>query len=142
LSEIGPFQGQHRWLSNFWSAETTYEGARYPTSEHAYQAAKTTDLELRQQLAALKSPADAKRFARRMKLRSDWEEIKDQVMLDCLRSKFQNKTLAAKLIATGNAELVEHNTWGDQYWGVANGSGRNQLGKTLMQVRGELIERV
>lgn len=142
MNEIGPFQGKYRWLSNFWSAQTEFEGDVYPTSEHAYQAAKTTDPEHRKYIAELVSPAEAKRYARRMPLRADWEEIKDRVMLSCLRSKFRNATLANKLIATGDARLVEYNTWGDQYWGVANGSGRNQLGETLMQVRGELIGRI
>jgi len=56
-----------------------------------------------------------------------------------VRAKFeQNPDLAAKLIATGDEELVEGNTWGDTYWGVCRGVGQNKLGKILMNVRQEL----
>jgi predicted NAD-dependent protein-ADP-ribosyltransferase YbiA (DUF1768 family) len=51
--------------------------------------------------------------------------------------KFQNPELKAKLIATGDAQLVEGNTWGDLFWGVDTtmGVGSNQLGKLLMGIR-------
>ena len=44
---------------------------------------------------------------------------------------------------TGDAELIEGNTWHDNYWGVCscskcNGRGKNRLGKLLMKVREEL----
>ena len=32
------FQGEFRFLSNFWPAEITYENIVYPTTENAYQA--------------------------------------------------------------------------------------------------------
>ena len=50
----------------------------------------------------------------------------------------QNPGLLDKLLATGDAELVEGNTWGDQVWGVCDGVGENHLGKTLMRIRSEL----
>jgi hypothetical protein len=47
--------------------------------------------------------------------------------------------LRQKLLATGDAELFEGNTWGNRTWGCVqvNGQwvGKNQLGKLLMQVR-------
>ena len=46
--------------------------------------------------------------------------------------------LAQKLIETGNAKLVEGNCWGDKFWGVCKGEGKNNLGLILMKVRGEL----
>lgn len=68
------------------------------------------------------------------------EDIKLQVMEKALRLKFQNPELRKKLIATGDKELVEGNPWGDRYWGVCNGSGKNKLGKLLMKIRKELQE--
>ena len=44
----------------------------------------------------------------------------------------------AKLLATGDAQLEEGNTWGDRIWGVYQGQGDNRLGKILMKVREEL----
>lgn len=38
---ISEFQGQYRFLSNFWPAVVQLDGIYYPTVEHAYQAAKT-----------------------------------------------------------------------------------------------------
>ncbi len=137
-SAIVEFSGANRFLSNFWPAPLDYDGIRYPTAEHAYQAAKTLDLEARARIAALPTAADAKREGKKVEMRPDWDQVKDQVMLDIVRAKFQqNPELAAKLRATGSVDLVEGNTWGDTYWGVSGGVGRNQLGKTLMTVRGE-----
>ena len=59
-------------------------------------------------------------------------------MLTGLRYKFSNPDLKEKLLATGNEELVEGNWWGDQYWGICDGIGKNKLGKLLMKVRKEL----
>lgn len=138
--KITSFSGPHRWLSNFWPAPVRMSGVVYPTVEHAYQAAKTTDPSLRQQIAAVRSPAEAKRLGRRLPLRPDWEQIKQPVMLACLRAKFRHPELHARLLATGDALLVEGNAWGDRYWGVCRGIGQNHLGRLLMQVRNELRE--
>ena len=84
-------------------------------------------------------PSSAKRKGRRVKLRNDWEEVKDQIMYEIVLNKFsQNEELRKKLIATGDEYLEEGNTWYDTYWGVCNGKGKNKLGKILMQVREEL----
>ena len=60
-------------------------------------------------------------------------------MKKILYSKFaQNPYLAYGLLATGNEELIEGNTWGDKIWGQVNGEGQNLLGKILMEVREEI----
>ena len=59
-------------------------------------------------------------------------------MRDVLRLKFADEVMAAKLLATGDAELVEGNTWGDRFWGVSGGNGLNWLGRLLMEVRSDL----
>lgn len=65
--------------------------------------------------------------------------MRDGVMLQLLRQKFLgDEELRRKLLRTGDAMLVEGNYWGDTYWGVCFGSGKNMLGKLLMQVREEL----
>ena len=88
----------------------------------------------------MRTAADAKYFGRRVNLREAWEQIKDAVMLECLRSKFSNKELKEKLLSTQSRMLVEGNTHGDKFWGTVNGEGKNMLGKLLMQVRKELFE--
>lgn len=59
-------------------------------------------------------------------------------MEDLLRQKFSKTPLRRLLLATGEAELIEGNTWGDTYWGVCHGVGQNHLGCLLMKIRGEL----
>lgn len=140
MDRISGFFGAYRFLSNFYPATLTYEGIEYPTSEHAYQAAKTLDIRKRKEVAALSSPGKAKRAGKSLILASIWNEKKEGVMLEVLRCKFQqNKDLATLLMNTGNAYLEELNTWGDTYWGVTpSGEGKNTLGVLLMKVRDEL----
>jgi len=53
----------------------------------------------------------------------------------CLAKFSQHQDLKQLLLDTGEAEIVEH-TKNDNYWGDGgDGTGRNQLGKTLMRVR-------
>jgi ribA/ribD-fused uncharacterized protein len=136
---IKAFVGDYRFLSNFYPAPITYKGIDYPTTEHAYQAQKSTKNSDKLTIAATATPAKAKVAARMLKRRSNWDKIKVEVMLDVLRLKFEpGSDLAKKLLATNNAKLYEGNTWGDIFWGVYEGKGENKLGKLLMQVRKEL----
>lgn len=134
---IDRFDGtKHRFLSNFFMAPVTYEGILYPSTEHAFQAAKSLDPKVRQRVANLPTPGQAKRAGRQISIRPDWEQVKYDVMSEIVLEKFlTHSDLRQKLIDTGDEELVEGNTWGDQYWGVCNGVGLNNLGKILMQVR-------
>lgn len=134
---ITSFSNPYRWLSNFWEVRIDYEGLTYPSTEHAYQAAKTLDMETRRTFTS-GTAGDAKRRGRGLDIRADWEEVKVQVMLDLLRLKFARPSLAKLLLGTGERELVEGNSWGDEFWGVCRGRGLNMLGRLLMQVRAEL----
>jgi ribA/ribD-fused uncharacterized protein len=139
-ARIAEFQGEYRFLSNFWPAEVVYEGITYPTAEHAYQAAKTLDVNERKRIAALPTPAEAKAAGRALKLREDWERGgKFEVMEQVVRYKFtHHPELREKLLATADAVLEEGNTWGDTIWGVYQGKGQNRLGKLLMKIRDEI----
>lgn len=111
------------------------------TVEHGYQAYKARDISDATAILAAKTPGEAKRLGRRVALRSGWDECKEEVMLRLLRAKFgQNERVREKLKATANRILIEGNGWGDRYWGVCNGRGRNRLGVLLMQVRLEIQE--
>lgn len=141
-SIIDTFSNRYRWLSNFWPAPVRLTDVSYPTVEHAYQAAKTTDITLRAQIAVCPRPGGAKRLGRHLPLRPHWGGMRLAVMLDLLRQKFAPGTdLADKLVATKTATLIEGNTWGDRFWGVdaVEQLGENHLGLLLMRVRGELM---
>jgi ribA/ribD-fused uncharacterized protein len=138
-AKIDSFEGEYRFLSNFWPAKVVFEGVTYPSVEHAYQSAKTEDIDDRKNIAAIPDAADAKRLGRELKLRPDWEKVKLTVMETCVRYKFTNNPeMRTKLLSTGELYLEEGNTWNDRYWGVCEGEGENHLGKILMKVRAEL----
>lgn len=127
------FDGAYRFLSNFYA--DPHGG---PTVEHMFQAAKTFDNAEALAILEAETPGQAKRMGRKVQLRADWDRVKDSIMLDLLRRKFSIEPLRSRLLNTRDAELIEGNTWGDTYWGVCNGRGKNMLGKLLMQVRDEL----
>jgi ribA/ribD-fused uncharacterized protein len=80
-------------------------------------------------------------MTRKVALRSDWDEIKDDLMTQAVRKKVATHTDVRKLLLeTGNASIVE-NAPMDYYWGGGfDGTGLNKLGKILMKVRSELKE--
>jgi ribA/ribD-fused uncharacterized protein len=133
---INAFTCGNRFLSNFYPSEVEYDGVSYPTIEHAFQAAKSTDPLVREMVRAAGSPAEAKKRGRQLTLRADWDACRIDVMRELLAYKFApGSHLADRLIATGNQELVEGNWWGDRFWGVCEGRGENHLGKLLMEIR-------
>ena len=136
---INSFKNEYRFLSNFAFALVEFDGCLYPTVEHAYQAAKTENMEDRRVMCGLHTPGDAKRFGKFLKIRDDWESVKLGIMEELVRCKFFNDSrLAQMLLLTGDAELIEGNYWGDVFWGVCRGRGNNHLGRILMKVRKEL----
>ena len=132
---INDFRGEYAFLSNFYWFEL--EGYGLTTVEHEFQARKTEDLLWASKIRGAESPATAKRLGRQAPMRPHWDELKDGVMLALVRMKFRTPELREKLLATGDAKLVEGNWWHDEYWGVDHrtGAGQNRLGKTLMGVR-------
>lgn len=139
---INAFEGKHAFLSNFFRHVTkiNYEYENWVTAEHAFQAAKSFSPKDKLAIFECKTPADAKKRGRRVKLRIGWEDSKRGVMLKIIQAKFKNPQLRGLLLATGDAQLIEGNTWGDRYWGVCDGEGENVLGQILMQVREECKE--
>jgi ribA/ribD-fused uncharacterized protein len=140
---INRFNNENKFLSNFQASTFFYKGKKYASVEHAYQALKTLDPDEHEKVRNAVSPSQAKKFGKSLTLREDWDLVKSTIMLELLRLKFQNPFLRMKLIATGNAILIEGVTWHDTFWGVCNcpkhnGEGQNVLGKLLMQVREEV----
>lgn len=150
----------YNFLSNFFYSPYKHNGVQFNYVENGFQSEKNPEV-LRNRLSAYPtneagdlltplSPDEAKREGRRCKLfsKEEWDKKKNAVMLEHVRLKFQqNPDLARRLIATGNALLVEGNDWHDNYWGDCHCDkcrdipGRNQLGRILMFVREELKKR-
>lgn len=146
---ITRFSGAHAFLSNFFVAPilfTLHNGQRtllVSTVEHAYQASKTTDPAKQLWIASAPTPAAAKsRGGSIPDLLPDWDNVRDGYMRFFLGQKFSLPHLLPALLATGDAVLIEGNTWGDRYWGcvynAGHWDGQNRLGKLLMALRDEL----
>lgn len=140
MPNIHEFQGEHRWLSNFWPCNVVFDGLVYPTVEHAYQAAKTNDPRIRDYIARLPTPGQAKKFGRTIDISPGWRERRINVMSELIHYKFSdaNPELMDKLINTGTCHIEEGNTWGDRFWGVCGGKGQNRLGAIIMHKRYEI----
>lgn len=133
---INSFSGKYAFLSNFYPSSIPYENLEYPTVEHAYQAAKSLTPKVRELIRDQLTPGKAKKLGQSIIIDPNWELHKVSTMAHLVEMKFAiHRDLRAKLIETGDAELVEGNTWGDKFWGVCDGEGRNELGKILMKLR-------
>jgi len=136
---IDDFNGQYSFLSNFYPCYIEYREEFWPTTEHAFQAAKAVRPADAARIRHAGTPGIAKRMGRSVLLRPDWERIKDQIMLEVCMAKFTKSDMAPRLLETHPAILVEGNSWGDRYWGVdRQGQGQNKLGLILMAIREEL----
>ena len=102
MKTVDRFRDEFRFLSNFYPAPFKTEDAReWPTSEHAFQAAKTRSLTDQETIRRMATPGKAKRAGRRIEIRTDWERIKLRTMFRLLTLKFQqNPDLARKLRET------------------------------------------
>lgn len=131
---------EHGYLSNFSPHGFAIDGVYWPTVEHYFQAQKAAGTEHEERIRRAYTPKDAKRFGRSVPLRSDWEQVKEDVMRRAVEAKFSaHDELAARLVATGDEELIEAAP-GDFYWGAGgDGSGQNKLGRILMAVRSVLL---
>jgi ribA/ribD-fused uncharacterized protein len=135
------------------------------SGEHMFQSFKASIDADHDMINRASTPGEAKANGRHyLHLRMDWERVKFDVMRLVLRTKFQEgREEAALLLATGDALLIEGNTWGDRVWGVdlkaarkamenmgegprwepgegwEAAPGRNWLGVLLMARRAELL---
>lgn len=138
-TEIKGFFEAYRYLSNFHPTPVVLFGLVFSSSEAAFMAAKCEDPDERKLFVGI-AAKDAKLLGRKVKLKSNWEEIKEYVMFEVNWQKYYyNKELGRKLIATGDRYLEETNWWGDKFWGVSDGEGNNKLGQILMDIRGALV---
>lgn len=121
-----------------WSAEV--QGS-YPTVEHFYQASKALDPVSHKAIANELNTWSAKRMGNAVELRQDWEAVKYEVMMAGLRVKFDYDPFRKALLATGDVNIAEDSPT-DFIWGIRDGkgglTGRNLLGKALMELRTEI----
>lgn len=132
-------------FSNFSAHGIELKGIWWPTSEHYFQAQKFAGTPHEEQVQRAKTPKQAAEMGRDRSrpLRADWEQVKDDVMREAVLAKFvRHHDIQQILLSTGDEELIEATT-NDYYWGCGtNKTGKNMLGKILMEVRSEIQERL
>jgi len=145
---IDSFNGNFEFLSNFseHGFRVKENNVLWITNEHYFQAMKSINMVERGVIWSCKTPGKAKRFGRVCELREDWNDVKDSIMEDGVRMKFeQNPYIKQKLMSLDGYTLVEGNHWHDNYWGncwcnkCKDITGKNMLGKILMKVRNEFL---
>jgi ribA/ribD-fused uncharacterized protein len=151
---IDKFTGEYSFLSNFYAGKPIHARSlgmhefKFPTGEHLFQAykARAMEYEVRAEYIEMvienPDPLHAKRAGKRAKIDVNiWNAIRINAMENTVRFKFEGeRDLAGKLVDTSPAMLIEGNTWGDTFWGRANGAGYNMLGVILMERRAILKE--
>ncbi|MCF6467357.1 DUF1768 domain-containing protein [Nonomuraea sp. MG754425] len=150
---IDRFAGPYEALSNFARIPVTIYSQleqreiTYPTSEHAFQAAKTLDVNERAKILAEPEPKDAKILGGQVTRRPGWDEvIRYKAMRAIIVAKFTHDSPAGRvLLGTADAFLIEGNRWHDNHWGDCRCGrarcappGANWLGRMLMERRAEL----
>ena len=141
MNAITEFRGEFRFLSNFYSCSVNFQGKLYKTVEHAYQASKTDDSSSRDFISKLPTPGKAKQYGKCLVPSDEWHLGKLALMEQLVTQKFENPFLRPALLATDGFDLVEENTWHDNWWGSCQCQKcdkevkYNHLGKILMKVR-------
>jgi len=137
---IKEFQGEFRWLSNFTKCHIHLDGRDFCSVEHAYMSAKSDDNNWKDFCETTESAGLVKKASRNIELIDNWDDIKVEIMKDCINQKFNHPLLKEKLLATGDQHIQEGNMWGDKFWGVClkTNKGKNMLGKLIMEKRDEL----
>jgi len=128
-------------FSNFSRHPITLDNRIWPTTEHYFQAQKYLGQYRFFIIANAATPRIAADLGRdrAIPLREDWEQVKISVMKACVLAKVQQYPMIKDLLlSTGDEEIIEDSPI-DYYWGCgADGTGKNMLGKILMEIRSEL----
>ena len=137
---IKEFQGEYRWLSNFWPVNIKYNERNFTTLEHAFMSQKNLSKVWQDFCSQEPDAKVVSKLGKEIMLRPDWDSIKVDLMKELVELKFSQDDLKEKLVATKNMEIQEGNTWGDTFWGVdlETQKGENLLGKIIMDARNKL----
>lgn len=131
------------FLSNFSPHKVIYNGKEYKTSEHLYQALKSTNELDHEKVRLSATPKESKQTAQTISIRDDWDKYRLEAMRITLRAKLEsNPELIQKLLETHPDELLEESRF-DKFWGTTtNLDGENWLGKIWMEIRDYFYSRV
>jgi ribA/ribD-fused uncharacterized protein len=134
-AEVGPAAGTYTYTSS----EQCFQHRKLLLVGNDKQAAKVLGAEKPTQCKARAGKRCAPMTDEQIET---WEAHRVAVMREAVAAKFaQNEDLRQRLLATGDAQLVEKlPRFADAFWGVnGKGEGENQLGRILMDVRGASV---
>lgn len=140
MKTINRFVGRYSFLSNFYPSTLYIDGRSYSTAEHAYQAYKTSDDNLKEEIRKTKTPLDAKKYGKIIDLTSDWNLLRIDAMKTIIREKFKNPLLRELLKETIDHKLIHENKFNDRFWGVCGGVGENWLGIIIEAEREKILQ--
>lgn len=127
-------------LSNFAAYKVNYDEQIWMTAEHAYQAQKFVNSDVKEEIAQAPSAYAAKQTAGKYEgeVRDDWFGINVDIMKQILQAKIdQHKHVREVLKRTKGKKLVENSE--DEFWGRgSNGEGDNKFGELWMNLREKL----
>lgn len=134
------YGGGYNCLSNFAAYQVQYDGEVWMTAEHAYQAQKFNDSELKDRIKNCSSAYAAKLFASEHEdeVHDDWLEVNASIMQEILQAKLdQHPDIKNKLGASRDMTIIEDSD--DKFWGRGpENNGENMLGKIWMELRKDI----
>jgi ribA/ribD-fused uncharacterized protein len=108
---------EHDECDNFYPSKFTIDGVTFNCSEQYFQFKKTFDKEEQEKILLCKSGIKSWVEGNRVKLRSDWEEVKVQVMYEGNLARFQqNEDIQEKLINSEGTVKFYNSTLFWNYW--------------------------
>jgi ribA/ribD-fused uncharacterized protein len=124
------------FMSNYWKARMFIYGRWWNWNEAPYQSAKTNVMAEKDTIWKAEKANDSRLLGQKVTIVPDWEHLKRDIMKECCLAKFlQHSDLRKQLMETGTEELIEDSPI-DAWWGCGkDGTGRNELGKILMEIR-------
>lgn len=142
-SVVGFYEREFYVFSNFSSFQVEWRGRHWPTSEHAYQAARFMGVreDLVERIFEANSAHEAWEIMGQNKhvQIKNWDEIKAETMLDICRHKLEQNPYVQKKLKLTNDEYLVEDSPVDGFWGWGpDKMGRNELGKVWMKLREDM----
>lgn len=143
--KIQDFINEYDYLSPSYpcSVHIPSDSIIYPSYEHALQASKTNDMNIREYLSNIHDIKELKRaVSKYIDITQEWKDQSLHIAEQLLRDKFFcSRDLQIKLLKTEHRSIYYLNNFNDLYWGInKEGKGQNNYGKIIELIR-ESIEK-
>lgn len=142
------------WMGNMAPYPITVEGKIWRTSEALFQGMRFDDEGIKEIIRKEKSPMAAKMKAKKYSNQMvvvPMSELDVEQMKKCVRMKFDQHPELKKMLLysvgsfifedIGNRKGERHKFWGVKRISENEGDGQNMMGRILMELRDELLEK-